>query len=637
MSQNTPFLGLGNSVSRDGSMPPPSRASDSGFSTKSLSFGHGHAPYGSIGGHTPNSSIHSQRPSISGPSGSYQSHANSSRYIDHESDLRDGFGRMKLDADNESPGMGSQLQQISLYQTQNSAPQPYQLNGAASMWDNYPNGQKDSVRQDNYQPFQDQYFKPPPQFGDRGSVSPAGSDYRRGPNSPNFYPVAGPPTSGSDQGYRPGSRGPRAQQGPSELERRLQTNYFAQQFYAMYGQLPNQYPPHMYDYSVQNYRPSNVPYGYQMPMPPYGNQLIPTRPAKDQDIGAGIRSALLEDFRSNGKTNKRYELKDLYEHIVEFSGDQHGSRFIQGKLETANSDEKEQIFREIQPNAVQLMTDVFGNYVIQKMFEHGNQIQKKVLAEQMRHHVMDLSLQMYGCRVVQKVLSPQFKCRFHMLTTQALEHVLADQQVELVSELQADVLRCVKDQNGNHVVQKAIERVPTEHLQFVIEAFRGQVNVLATHPYGCRVIQRILEHCKPKDQVAILEELHVCSEMLITDQFGNYVTQHVIQHGNPEDRAKVIKIVTARLLDLSKHKFASNVVEKSIQFGTDEQRQAIVDQLTTIDGNGTSPLQLMMKDQYGNYVIRKYSPVRLLHMLTITQRNSLHNSKVLNATPSSTV
>lgn len=96
-------------------------------------------------------------------------------------------------------------------------------------------------------------------------------------------------------------------------------------------------------------------------------------------------------------------LKDIYNYIVEFSGDQHGSRFIQQKLETANSDEKDQVFRELYPNAIQLMTDVFGNYVIQKFFEHGNQSQKKVLANQMRTHILTLSTQMYGCRVVQKV------------------------------------------------------------------------------------------------------------------------------------------------------------------------------------------------------------------------------------------
>ncbi len=50
--------------------------------------------------------------------------------------------------------------------------------------------------------------------------------------------------------------------------------------------------------------------------------------------------------------------------MVEFSGDQYGSRFIQQKLETASSDEKQMIFDEIVPDsALQLIQDVFGNYV----------------------------------------------------------------------------------------------------------------------------------------------------------------------------------------------------------------------------------------------------------------------------------
>ncbi len=96
-------------------------------------------------------------------------------------------------------------------------------------------------------------------------------------------------------------------------------------------------------------------------------------------------------------------MQDIFGHVVEFSGDQHGSRFIQQKLETANSDEKDVVFREIEPNALQLMKDVFGNYVIQKFFEHGSQVQKKILASQMKGKGIDLSMQMYACRVVQKV------------------------------------------------------------------------------------------------------------------------------------------------------------------------------------------------------------------------------------------
>jgi len=97
-----------------------------------------------------------------------------------------------------------------------------------------------------------------------------------------------------------------------------------------------------------------------------------------------------------------------------------------------------------------------------------------------------------------------------------------------VRELDGHVLKCVKDQNGNHVVQKCIECVEPRALQFVIGAFAGQVYSLSTHPYGCRVIQRILEHCTPEQTQGILQELHAATDQLIQDQYGNYVIQHVL-------------------------------------------------------------------------------------------------------------
>lgn len=50
-----------------------------------------------------------------------------------------------------------------------------------------------------------------------------------------------------------------------------------------------------------------------------------------------------------------------------FSVDQHGSRFIQQKLENCSLEDKAAVFSEVLPHAARLMTDVFGNYVIQKV------------------------------------------------------------------------------------------------------------------------------------------------------------------------------------------------------------------------------------------------------------------------------
>ena len=53
-------------------------------------------------------------------------------------------------------------------------------------------------------------------------------------------------------------------------------------------------------------------------------------------------------------------------------------------------------------------------------------------------------------------------------------------QVEIAKELDGNVLKCVKDQNGNHVVQKCIESIDPVHLSFITDAFNGQVACCCT-------------------------------------------------------------------------------------------------------------------------------------------------------------
>lgn len=312
------------------------------------------------------------------------------------------------------------------------------------------------------------------------------------------------------------------------------------------------------------------------------------------------RSTILEEFRNN--KSKKYELQDIAGHIVEFSGDQHGSRFIQQKLESATDSEKELVFKEILPNCLALMTDVFGNYVIQKFFEYGTSEQKRILADKLVGNVLILSLQMYGCRVIQK----------------ALEVIDLDQQAKLVRELEGNVMKCVKDQNGNHVIQKCIEKIPSKLIQFIVDSFSGQVYTLATHPYGCRVIQRILEHCTDEQKNPILEELMRCSISLVQDQYGNYVIQHVLEHGKRKDKSSVLNKMKGQILQLSQHKFASNVVEKCVEFGTPEERIMIANEiLSSKTPDGSPPLLVMMKDQFANYVIQK-----ILDVIDESQRES---------------
>lgn len=317
----------------------------------------------------------------------------------------------------------------------------------------------------------------------------------------------------------------------------------------------------------------------------------------------------LEELKS-GK-GRRFDLSDITGHIVEFSADQHGSRFIQQKLENCKPEEKAAVFREILPHACKLMTDVFGNYVIQKFFEYGNSTQRKELADQLMGQIVPLSLQMYGCRVIQK----------------ALDVIEPDQRVRLARELDGQVMRCVRDQNGNHVIQKCIENIPSDKVGFMLYAFRGQVSSLSMHPYGCRVIQRLLERCSHDHQCRfITEEILESVCVLSKDQYGNYVTQHVLEKGTSEERERIGRKLSGHIVQLSLHKFASNVIEKCLEYGGRVERDLIIKEIAGPDESYNS-LLMMMKDQYGNYVVQKiFETCTADQRLTLFSRVRMHAS-----------
>jgi pumilio RNA-binding family len=354
-----------------------------------------------------------------------------------------------------------------------------------------------------------------------------------------------------------------------------------------------------------------------------GNHQITTpQSGTATSTGSALRDTLVEDFRNTSGKTKQWELKDLIGHVVPFCQDQHGSRFIQQRLEVASDSDKQLIFDEVLPQALSLMTDVFGNYVIQKLFEFGSSEQCETLASLLPGHTVNLAMQMYGCRVIQK----------------ALEYVQTPRLILLVNEFEGPpVLRCVHDQNGNHVIQKCIEiisrvakassasypsssetKATTEYLNsrllFILQSFHGRIRELSIHPYGCRVIQRILEYCQEEHKLLILTELRSHSRELIQDQYGNYVIQHVMQYGYDDDRTSLLDEIQSKLLEYSQHKFASNVVEKCLQFAEKGSRDEIIWTIinVTFDLNqpvdvmtGQCVLENMVRDPYANYVVQK--------------------------------
>jgi len=299
--------------------------------------------------------------------------------------------------------------------------------------------------------------------------------------------------------------------------------------------------------------------------------------------GKSVSSPLLEDFRST--KNRDWTMHQIEGHVVEFCQDQNGSRFIQQRLEMGDPTEQQIAMQEVLPAIRRLRNDVFGNYVVQKLLDFGTPQMKADIRDTLEGELLQLSLQMYGCRVVQK----------------ALEALAESDLPALLVEFHHNVLSCIHDQNGNHVIQKCIEVMCsrakkarasgnegratflTDQIEFIVNDVLFNTVTLSCHPYGCRVLQRILEHCDENRKTAVLDEIRKCHRKLLDDQYGNYVIQHVLQFGRQEDRDSILEIIVeSGLLGLSRQKFASNVVEKLLKYGNGPQRRAVVREMLKV-------------------------------------------------------
>jgi len=171
-----------------------------------------------------------------------------------------------------------------------------------------------------------------------------------------------------------------------------------------------------------------------------------------------------------------------------------------------------------------------------------------------------------------------------------------------VGLLKANVVRLVKDLNGNHVIQKCLTCLAPADNNFIYEAIRGDCVEVATHRHGCCVLQRCIDSATHSQKAMVIDEISRNSLALVQDAFGNYVVQYVLNINDQAVNDEVIRRLSGHIPELSKQKFSSNVVEKCLTIGTQSQQQAIMGEILR---GGSQVLKDMLLDSFANYVIQK--------------------------------
>lgn len=317
--------------------------------------------------------------------------------------------------------------------------------------------------------------------------------------------------------------------------------------------------------------------------------------------GVNVHRKMHNSNRRKGDDAAKYanaKLEDFTGDIYSLCKDQHGCRFLQKQLdldrELANSDGRgsdalasdvaaTMIFNEIYLKIVELMTDPFGNYLIQKLFENVSLDQRFILVRNAAPEFVRIALDPHGTRALQKLV----------------ECVSTQEESQLIIEsLSPHVVTLSRDLNGNHVVQKCLQRLRPEGNQFIFDSASAHCNDIATHRHGCCVLQRCLDHGNLEQRRQLSMKVAENATNLSLDPFGNYVVQYVLSRGDEQSIGEIVDHIRTNIVLMSLHKFGSNVIEKSLRIG--KFTDTIVDVLMA----NSDKFGVMLNDAYGNYVLQ---------------------------------
>ncbi|KAL5535159.1 hypothetical protein ACEPAF_3253 [Sanghuangporus sanghuang] len=285
-------------------------------------------------------------------------------------------------------------------------------------------------------------------------------------------------------------------------------------------------------------------------------------------------------------------LEDLQGEIATLCKDQHGCRFLQKKLEEGNPEYRDLIFRETFGHFAELMTDPFGNYLCQKLLEYSTDEQRNLICESVAQDLVNISLNMHGTRAVQKMID--------FLSTQRQTDLRYNAQIHsIIVALSLHVVVLIKDLNGNHVIQKCLNKLSPEDNQFIYNAVAANCVEVATHRHGCCVLQRCIDHASDHQRVQLVNEITYNALTLVQDPYGNYVVQYILDLNDSRFSDAVIRQFTGNVCALSVQKFSSNVIEKCIRVAETNTRKMLIDEILN-----RTRLEKLLRDSFGNYCVQ---------------------------------
>jgi len=194
--------------------------------------------------------------------------------------------------------------------------------------------------------------------------------------------------------------------------------------------------------------------------------------------------------------------------------------------------------------------------------------------------------------------------------------LIAHQIQTIIYALRDRVVELIQDLNGNHVIQKCLNRLSADDAQvhfndfleygilakisqFIFDAVGINCVVVGTHRHGCCVLQRCIDHASGNQKAQLISQITANAYALVQDPFGNYVVQYILDLAEPAFTDPLCHSFSGNIPALSKQKFSSNVIEKCLRTADTDVKRIMIDEMLH-----TNELEKMLRDSFANYVVQ---------------------------------
>lgn len=198
--------------------------------------------------------------------------------------------------------------------------------------------------------------------------------------------------------------------------------------------------------------------------------------------------------------------------------------------------------------------------------------------------MVKIALNSHGTRALQKMI----------------EFITTPEQIQtIIMALDHRVVELIQDLNGNHVIQKCLNRLSAEDAEFIFLAVGNNCVAVGTHRHGCCVLQRCIDHASGFQKANLIRKITDHAFHLVQDPFGNYVLQYIVDLQESCFTDPLCYTFQGQIPQLSKQKFSSNVIEKCLRGAQPEITRTMIEEMLN-----AKELEKMLRDSYANYVVQ---------------------------------